>query len=167
MRVAADLALNIAFTIEMLLRIVSMGGILSYLHHPWNAFDCVMVLAGYTMFIPMDGSAGSGLEGLKALRALRAMRPLRTITRWSRLGEKFQSVFGARAKIGSGRDSEVVVAPGHTLPLPYLTLEGPHQLSHSLTGSLPHGVSGQLGCAAHTSQATLNAPTCMHCVLGS
>lgn len=79
---AADLGLNVAFTVEMILRIISMGGILHYLHHPWNAFDCVMVLAGYTTFIPTEGSSSAGLEGVKALRALRAMRPLRTITRW-------------------------------------------------------------------------------------
>jgi hypothetical protein len=79
----SDLALNIAFTVEMVLRILSIGGILAYLRHPWNSFDCVMVLAGYTTFIPMDASSSGGsLEGLKALRALRAMRPLRTITRW-------------------------------------------------------------------------------------
>lgn len=65
----------------MLLRIISMGGLLHYLHHPWNAFDCVMVLAGYTTFIPMGGAGSAGLEGVKALRALRALRPLRTITR--------------------------------------------------------------------------------------
>eukprot|EP00882_Tetradesmus_deserticola_P014154 GHRQ01015045.1.p3 GENE.GHRQ01015045.1~~GHRQ01015045.1.p3 ORF type:complete len:185 (+),score=49.55 GHRQ01015045.1:387-941(+) len=81
-----DLALNIAFTVEMVLRILSIGGVLAYLRHPWNAFDCVMVLAGYTTFIPIDASSGgSGLEGLKALRALRAMRPLRTITRFPAL----------------------------------------------------------------------------------
>ena len=77
---SADLGLNVAFTVEMVLRIASMGGLLSYLHHPWNAFDCVMVLAGYTTFIPM-GENSSGLNGVKALRALRALRPLRTITR--------------------------------------------------------------------------------------
>lgn len=77
----ADIALNAAFTIEMILRILSLGGVLQYLSHPWNAFDGVMVLAGYTTFIPMSGASGGGLEGIKALRALRAMRPLRTITR--------------------------------------------------------------------------------------
>jgi hypothetical protein len=77
---AADLGLNVAFSIEMILRIISMGGILQYLSHPWNVFDCIMVLAGYTTFIPMDSNS-AGLEGVKALRALRALRPLRTITR--------------------------------------------------------------------------------------
>lgn len=65
----------------MVLRIISMGGVFHYLSHPWNVFDCIMVLAGYTTFIPMDSNS-AGLEGVKALRALRALRPLRTITRW-------------------------------------------------------------------------------------
>lgn len=65
----------------MILRIISMGGLFAYLRHPWNMFDCVMVLAGYTTFIPIGDSNSAGLEGVKALRALRALRPLRTITR--------------------------------------------------------------------------------------
>jgi hypothetical protein len=65
----------------MILRILSMGGIYAYMHHPWNVFDCVMVLAGYTTFIPTSSTNKAGLDGVKALRALRALRPLRTITR--------------------------------------------------------------------------------------
>jgi hypothetical protein len=50
---------------------------------PWNAFDAVMVAAGYTQFIPMGETGGAG--GVRALRALRALRPLRTITRFDSL----------------------------------------------------------------------------------
>lgn len=82
----ADLGLNLAFTVEMLLRVASMGGPLAYLSHPWNVFDCLMVAAGYTTFIPVGSAGGAGLEGVKALRALRALRPLRTITRWAAPG---------------------------------------------------------------------------------
>ena len=46
---------------------------------PWNQFDFVLVMAGYSGFLPV-GDSGTG--GLKALRALRALRPLRTITRF-------------------------------------------------------------------------------------
>lgn len=42
-----ELAFNVVFTVEMLLRIVSVGSIFSYLGNPWNLFDAVMVLAGY------------------------------------------------------------------------------------------------------------------------
>eukprot|EP00775_Hariotina_reticulata_P006841 gene6841-7059_t len=80
-----DLGLNIAFTVEMVLRILSMGSLISYLSHPWNAFDGLMVLAGYTTFIPVSGAGGAGLSGINALRAMRALRPLRTITRFRAL----------------------------------------------------------------------------------
>ncbi len=42
-----DLAINIAFTVEMVLRIASMGGVLPYLSQPWNVFDCIMVRWGW------------------------------------------------------------------------------------------------------------------------
>jgi hypothetical protein len=65
-------------------RMISAGSIVAYIKVPWNAFDCVMVAAGYTQFIPMgDGEGGTG--GIRALRALRALRPLRTITRFDSL----------------------------------------------------------------------------------
>jgi hypothetical protein len=76
-----DLALNSIFTLEMVLRMMALGGVFSYLSHPWNLFDAVMVFAGYTVFIPM-GEDSSGMQGVRALRAMRALRPLRTITRW-------------------------------------------------------------------------------------
>lgn len=78
-----DLIFNFIFTAEMLMRILALGGILPYLSSSWNAFDFVMVLAGYTQFIPTGSAAGAG--GFRALRAVRALRPLRTITRFSSL----------------------------------------------------------------------------------
>lgn len=41
--------MNIIFTAEMVLRIISMGGIIEYLKHPWNIFDGIMV-GGVTLF---------------------------------------------------------------------------------------------------------------------
>lgn len=41
-----ELAFNIVFTVEMLLRIVSLGNFYSYISNPWNMFDAAMVLAG-------------------------------------------------------------------------------------------------------------------------
>ncbi len=80
----ADLALNIVYTVEMLLRILAAGApwVLSYLNRPWNAFDASMVVIGYTVFIPTDSGNTSAI---RALRALRALRPLRTITRFESL----------------------------------------------------------------------------------
>lgn len=79
---AIELAFNAAFTLEMLLRIIALGGLRGYLSSGWNLFDCIMVLAGYTQFLPLGGS---GASGIRALRAMRALRPLRTITQFASL----------------------------------------------------------------------------------
>ncbi|KXZ47565.1 hypothetical protein GPECTOR_34g724 [Gonium pectorale] len=75
----AELAFNICFTLEMILRIISMGSVWAYIRRPWNQFDAFMVVAGYTVFVPGNSSA------VNAIRALRALRPLRTITRFESL----------------------------------------------------------------------------------
>lgn len=67
------------FTLEMLLRMITLGSVVKYLKEPWNSFDAVLVAIGYLQFIP-TGSA-SNTSGIRALRALRALRPLRTIAR--------------------------------------------------------------------------------------
>ncbi|GIL55077.1 hypothetical protein Vafri_10594, partial [Volvox africanus] len=69
--------------LEMLLRMMALGGPLPYLRHPWNVFDGAMVVVGYIAFVPTGSSSSS--SGLRALRALRALRPLRTVTRFESL----------------------------------------------------------------------------------
>lgn len=82
----ADLGLNVFYTIEMFLRIVCLGPpwVISYLRKPWNVFDLLMVIVGYTAFIPSDLTGGN-TSAIRALRAVRALRPLRTITRFESL----------------------------------------------------------------------------------
>jgi len=48
---------------------------------PWNAFDFVMVLAGYTAFIPMGGGGGKA-GAVRGLGGLGALGRLRTIARF-------------------------------------------------------------------------------------
>ena len=74
----SDLAFTVIFTIEMLLRILALGGLRAYLSNNWNVFDGFMVLIGWTQLIPTNGS---NTAAIRALRALRALRPLRTITK--------------------------------------------------------------------------------------
>ncbi|CAG9463932.1 unnamed protein product [Pedinophyceae sp. YPF-701] len=78
----AELVFNSIFTLEMVLRILALGGPIAYMREPWNVFDFCMVAVGYTSFIP---AAADGTSSLRALRALRALRPLRTITRFDSL----------------------------------------------------------------------------------
>ncbi len=43
---------NAFFTLELILRAVASGGPKAYLSNAWNIFDLLMVLAGYTEFLP-------------------------------------------------------------------------------------------------------------------
>ncbi|PSC71712.1 voltage-gated ion channel superfamily isoform A [Micractinium conductrix] len=82
-----DIAVSVLFAVEMCLMVVAAGGPIEYLRGPWNVFDFLMVLAGFTTFIPAssNASSASGSAAVHALRALRALRPLRTITRFEAL----------------------------------------------------------------------------------
>ncbi|KAA6417011.1 MAG: voltage-gated Ca2+ alpha subunit, partial [Trebouxia sp. A1-2] len=79
-----QLGFNAFFTLELILRAVASGGPKAYLSNAWNIFDLLMVLAGYTEFLPASWF-GNNTQSVKALRALRALRPLRTITRFDSL----------------------------------------------------------------------------------
>lgn len=76
MNVADDI-FQYLYTIEMVVKIVSLGFILnkgSYLRDAWNILDFVIIASGYLgMFL---GSGGN----LSVLRSFRVIRPLRTIS---------------------------------------------------------------------------------------
>ena len=44
--VHAELAINVAFTAEVILTCIAAGGVVEYLRSPWNLFDLSMVLVG-------------------------------------------------------------------------------------------------------------------------
>lgn len=48
----AELGFNAFFTLELLLRAGASSGPRAYLSNAWNIFDLLMVLAGYTEFLP-------------------------------------------------------------------------------------------------------------------
>lgn len=77
MNVADDI-FQYLYTIEMVVKIVSLGFILnpgSYLRDAWNILDFTIIASGYmSMFLQ-----GSGVN-LSALRSFRVIRPLRTIS---------------------------------------------------------------------------------------
>ena len=105
----AELGFNVVFTIEMLLRIVAVGGPLQYVKRAWNVFDGAMVLVGYTAFIP---SSGGSSQGVRALRALRALRPLRTITRFEALRAIIICFMEVRACVRTAGGAWVVMSHG-------------------------------------------------------
>ena len=77
MNVADDI-FQYLYTIEMVVKIVSLGFIMnkgSYLRDAWNILDFVIIASGYLgMFLQ-----GSGVN-LSVPRSLRVIRPLRTIS---------------------------------------------------------------------------------------
>lgn len=77
----ADEALNIAFTVEALVRILALGSFKKYLSSAWNAFDAFIITLGYVSYV----NIGGGTNGVRALRGLRALRPLRTMSRFKSL----------------------------------------------------------------------------------
>ena len=71
-----DLVFNIIYTVEMFLRIFSLGFVVNkdaYLRSYWNQLDFVCVVSGFV------GIIGGGDTSLASIRAFRVLRPLRTI----------------------------------------------------------------------------------------
>ena len=67
---------TVGFVIEMVLKIVGMGFVMSpgtYLRDGWNTMDFLVVVLGLMAFIPSFGN-------YTAIRTVRVLRPLRTIT---------------------------------------------------------------------------------------
>lgn len=90
-----NLSLTITFTVEMGLKIIALGGLLSYLSDPWNVFDGLLVLVGWTQVIP-TGSANTA-----SIRALRALRPLRAIARVESLKAVLETLYHALPMLAS------------------------------------------------------------------
>jgi Ion transport protein len=78
-----DAVLTVLFTVEMALKILPHGLLLSrksYLRSSWNVLDATVVSVSLAGLI-LGGSKQSSLKSLRSLRALRALRPLRMINR--------------------------------------------------------------------------------------
>jgi hypothetical protein len=72
----AEWVFMLAFTVEMVLKILGLGlygakG--AYLRDAWNVVDCVVVVVGWLSLLP-------SIENISAMRTVRVLRPLRTIT---------------------------------------------------------------------------------------
>lgn len=71
-----EIAFQVIYTIEMVLRIFSLGFVFNkgaYLRSYWNQLDFICVMTAY---IGMVGGGGASLSGIRAFRVL---RPLRTV----------------------------------------------------------------------------------------
>lgn len=70
-----DIYFTVVFTVEMLMKIVSLGFVLhrgAYLRSGWNVLDFFIVILAYVNYLP-------GMANLTALRSIRVLRPLRSM----------------------------------------------------------------------------------------
>ena len=80
---AADVAITVFFSVEMLLELISRGivfGPRSYFRH-WRILDALIVAVSIAGSVMSD----SQVRSLRSLRALRALRPLRVVTKYPSL----------------------------------------------------------------------------------
>ena len=87
-----SMVFNIIYTIEMFLRIFSLGFIWgkgSYLRSTWNQLDFICVITAMLEYV------GSGGGSLGALRAFRVLRPLRFVNNIQGLKSIVQSIMRA------------------------------------------------------------------------
>lgn len=64
-----ETVVNVAFTIEILLKLAASRTVAAYFRSQWNLFDFVLVAAGYTTFLPFGESTSS----FKVWHCIRAM----------------------------------------------------------------------------------------------
>ena len=70
-----DLFFTIAFTVEMVLKIIALGFVMgpgTYLRNGWNDLDFVVVISSLIGFLP-------GVPNVNSLRTLRVLRPLKSL----------------------------------------------------------------------------------------
>lgn len=74
----ADWVFLIAFTVEMLLKLLALGVCCpkdAYCRDPWNLIDGFLVIGGWLTYLPFVGEDSN----LSSIRVVRVLRPLRTI----------------------------------------------------------------------------------------
>lgn len=54
-----ETVVNVAFTIEILLKLAASRTVAAYFRSQWNVFDFLLVAAGYTTFLPFGESTSS------------------------------------------------------------------------------------------------------------
>ena len=86
----ADIALTAFFTVEMLVKMISMGVLThrrSYLRSSWNVLDCFVVAISIANLVITEQAveSSSSLKYLRVLRAVRALKTLQHFKRWPNL----------------------------------------------------------------------------------
>ena len=95
-----DLIFQIAFTLEMTIKIIAFGFIMeenSYLTENWNRLDCFIVSTGLidTLF------SGVNIPVVKVLRLLRILRPLRFVSHSSSMKTLIEALIASMSSIAN------------------------------------------------------------------
>ena len=94
-------AFTVVFTIEFLLKIISMGFIIhknSYLRDAWNWLDFLVVMIGLSELVPIDAIKQLSWTGFRTLRVL---RPLRSINAFPSLRRFVQALLRSLPSLGN------------------------------------------------------------------
>ena len=97
-----DILFNVAFTVEMLLKILAFGIFRpqhAYLRSRWNWIDVLALLPAWVSLALV--LSGMHSNGLNALRALRALRPLRLVNRVKGMKVVVQAMYKALPGVGN------------------------------------------------------------------
>ncbi len=79
------------------------------MRRPWNAFDALLVVAGYASLIATN-TGGNSLQAMRVLRVLRALRPLRVIN----VSQVLRSMVGCFREVSTPTSAATVTS---TIPL--------------------------------------------------
>lgn len=91
----AELGLTVFFTVELVIRIVSVGGFFRYFRQSfWHTPDALLILIGYGILVP---GIAKQTQAARSLRAVRALRTLRTLAHSDSLQEVLRTISSARS----------------------------------------------------------------------
>ena len=93
-----DLIFQMAFTCEMVIKIVAFGFVMdenSYLTEAWNKLDCFIVVSGLVDTF----MEGVNIPFIKVLRLLRILRPLRFVSHSSSMKTLIEALMASMGSI--------------------------------------------------------------------
>ena len=88
-----ELGFTLFFTVELVLKMVALGG-RAYMSDTWNGLDLVVVVSAWVpLLLPALGN-------VSAMRAVRALRPLRTVNRLPGMRSQVNTLIGSLPALG-------------------------------------------------------------------
>ncbi|KAA0169446.1 hypothetical protein FNF28_02058 [Cafeteria roenbergensis] len=104
---ALELGCSVFYTVELVVKVLSLGGFAPYLADPWQSLDAFIVVGGWASELPSIVAAATGapppasvqLSALRGLRGLRALRAVRALTGVRELVETLAATLPVVARV--------------------------------------------------------------------